>query len=324
MMRAGFLLLFALLVHLAMAHDLDLTLIKVDRGPQGTTILVTTALSQLVKTAGLGDDVSGPALDAEIRERLRIGALIPAHLNVNSQADTLTWSAELKGQAEFKANRFDESTPSAQTIVETYENGTLKSESVLAATMTRPTTAGILGTGIQHILSGLDHILFVVGLALLGGGWKAIVKVLTAFTVAHSLTLLAAATGLIQGNPRIVEPLIALSIAALAIEGLRMAREPNRNSVRLRVGLAFGFGLIHGFGFAGGLVGLGLQGSQLVRNLTSFSLGIELGQIAILAPTLAILALMAKTGKVRAHQFSLATSICLGMIGCFWFMERVW
>lgn len=323
MIRVAFLTLVVLLMQFASAHDLDLTLIKVSRGESGSTVQVITPLSRLVNTDGLGDHPTGAALDMAVRSRLNFGAPTSSGITVDSQSDTLTWSAKLEGPFESNRKRFDESTPSAQTIVATYENSALKSEFVLDAEKPFPTATGLLGTGVQHILSGLDHILFVVGLALLGGGWRAILRVLTAFTVAHSLTLLAAATGLIHGNPRIVEPLIALSIVALAIEGLRMAKEPNRDNLRLRVGLAFGFGLVHGFGFAGGLVDLGLQSSQLVRNLTLFSFGIELGQIAVLAPTLALLALLAKTGKARAQQLSLAATICLGMIGCFWFVERV-
>lgn len=323
MIRSAFLVLILLLVRFASAHDLNFTLIRVDRAQGGTTIQVTTALSRLVQTAGLGDLPTGPTLDAAIRERLRFGADTPAKLNVDSSSDTLTWLAKLNGQTNFAAKRFDESTPSAQTLVSTYENGSLKSEVVLKAEEPQPTTIGMLETGIHHILSGLDHILFVVGLALLGGGWKTILKLLTAFTVAHSMTLLAAATGWIHGNPTIVEPMIALSIVALAVEGLRQAKQPGNNKTWQRIAIAFGFGLIHGFGFAGGLTNLGLQGSQLLRNLVSFSVGIELGQIAILVPTVLFLALMAKVGRERAHQFSLATSVCLGMIGCFWFVERV-
>lgn len=323
MIRAAFVGLLFLLVQFASAHDLDLTLVKVSRGQQGTTIQVTTPLSRLVQSSGLGDHPSGPALDIAVRERLRLGIDSPANLDVNSQSDILTWSAEFEKQFEFRAMRFDESTSSARTIVATYEDGTLKSEVVLEEEKTQPSTIGMLCTGIHHILSGLDHILFVVGLALLGGGWKTILKVLTAFTVAHSVTLCAAGTGLIHGNPRIVEPLTALSIVALAIEGIRLAKKPGDENIRLRVAIAFGFGLIHGFGFAGGLTELGLQGNQLLQNLFSFSVGIELGQIAILVPALLLLALMARACKERAHLSSLATSVCLGMTGCFWFVERV-
>lgn len=322
MIRAVMLAVIALLGQIASAHDLDLTLIKVNRGETGSTIQVITPLSRLVQTAGLGDQPTGAALDMAVRSRLNLAAPTSADIKVDSQSDTLTWSAEVKGRAEFTARRFDESTLSAQTLVTTYETGTLRSEVVLKAENPKPTMTGMLETGIHHILSGLDHILFVIGLALLGG-WKAILKVLTAFTVAHSMTLLAAATGVIHGNPKIVEPMIALSIVALAIEGMRQSNRSGDDKMRLRVAIAFGFGLIHGFGFAGGLTDLGLHGSQLLRNLVWFSAGIELGQIAMLVPTVLFLALMAKMGRDRTHQFSLATSICLGMVGCFWFVERV-
>lgn len=323
MIRAFTLYLIVFFAQLAVAHDLDFTLIRVERGQDGTSVQVTTALSRFVQSAGLGEHPSGPSLDATVRERLRIGSATPATLNVDTRSDILTWSAKLDGRAEFAAKRFDESRATAQTLVATIENRTLSSEVVLKAEEPQQSTTGMLETGVHHIISGPDHILFIVGLALLGGGWKTILKVLTAFTVAHSMTLLAAASGWIHGNPKIVEPLIALSIVALAIEGMRQSKRPGDNNTRLRVTIAFGFGLIHGFGFAGGLTDLGLQGSQLLRNLVAFSTGIELGQIAILVPTVLFLALMAKAGRERAHQFSLTTSVCLGMVGCFWFVERV-
>lgn len=323
MIRAVMLALIALLGQIASAHDLDLTLLKVNRGETGSTIQVITPLSRLVQTAGLGDQYTGAALDMAVRSRLNLAAPTSANIKVDSQSETLTWSAEAKGRAEFTARRFDESTLSAQTLVTTYETGTLRSEVVLKAEEPQLTTTGMLETGAHHILSGLDHILFVIGLALLGGGWKTILKMLTAFTVAHSVTLFAASVGLVHGNPKIVEPMIALSIVALALEGLREAKQPANDKTWQRTAIAFGFGLIHGFGFAGGLTALGMRGSQLLRNLVSFSVGIELGQIAILVPMVLLVALMAKAGRERTDQFSLATSVCLGMVGCFWFVERV-
>lgn len=323
MMRASLVLFFAFVSQLVFAHDLDLSLIKINRGANGTTIQVTTALSRLVRTAGLGPQPSGAALDVAVRERLQFRSTVPAKLEINSQADTLTWSVEAVNESDFRPRRFDESSDSAQTIVATYANGKLESEVVLKASEPVPTPAGILATGVAHILTGLDHVLFVVGIALLGGNWKSRLRLLTAFTVAHSLTLVAAATGVIQGNPRIVEPLIALSIVALAVEGMHSKQSIDGGNELLRLGIIFGFGLVHGFGFAGGLTELGLKGGQLLGNLFSFSVGIELGQVAVLVPTLAALALIAKAAKDRAQQFTLASTVGLGMIGCFWFVERV-
>lgn len=323
MIRAILLTLVVLVVQVVHAHDLDLTLIKVSRGQNRTLIEVTTPVSRLVQTSGLGVQPTAPALDIAVRERLKVVTNAPAELKVDSQTDLLTWSVELDRGYEFVRQRFDDSTPSARTVVATYVGGILQSEEVIKDKEPQSTSLGMFKTGVDHILSGLDHILFVVGLALLGGRWSSILKVLTAFTIAHSLTLFAASVNLIHGNPRVVEPLIALSIVALAIEGMRGTKTSHGKTEWPRIGIAFGFGLIHGFGFAGGLTELGLRGNQLVRNLLAFSAGIEVGQILILVPTLLLLIALSQLGEVKAQRFSLATSVCLGMIGCFWFVERV-
>ncbi len=323
MIRVVIFSLVIFVVQVANAHDLDLTFIKVNREQSSTRILVTTPLSQLVQTSSLGVRPTAPALDIAVRERLKIAANAPAEIKVDSQTDLLTWSVQLDSKYELIRQRFDDSTRSARTVVATYLSGTLQSEEVIEGKASQPTSLGMFRTGVDHILSGLDHILFVVGLALLGGAWKSILKVLTAFTIAHAVTLFTASVNLIHGNPRVVEPLIALSIVALAIEGMRVTKFSHRKTEWPRIGIAFGFGLIHGFGFAGGLTKLGIQGNQLVRNLLTFSIGIEFGQILILAPTLLLLIAMLILGEVRAQRFSLATSICLGMIGSFWFVERV-
>lgn len=323
MIRSAIFVLFVLVVRFAAAHDLDLTLIKMDQGRGKSTLELTTPLSRFVQTSNLSDQPSAPALDMAVRERLKLGTNFPASININSQADLLTWSAVLSPGQELSLDRFDQSTPDARTVIAKYENGKLQSETLLEGEQTLPSTFGMFCTGVQHIFSGLDHILFIVGLALLGGGFKSILKVLTAFTVAHSVTLFAASAGWVRANPRFIEPLIALSIVALAIEGIRRINQDEVPSIRPRIAIAFVFGLIHGFGFGGGLTDLGLQGAQLLKSIFYFSLGIEFGQFLILVPTALLLLALAKADKQRAKQFALSASVGLGMIGCFWFMERV-
>jgi hypothetical protein len=323
MIRAVIFSLVIFVVQVAYAHDLDLTFIQVNREQSSTRIQVTTPLSRLVQTSSLGIQPTAPALDIAVRERLKVVSNAPAEIKVDSQTDLLTWSIQLDSGHEFVRQRFDDSTPSARTVVATYVSSALQSEEVIEGKKTEPTTLGMFKTGVDHILSGLDHILFVVGLALLGGSWKSILKVLTAFTIAHSLTLFAASVNFIHGSPRVVEPLIALSIVALALEGMRGSKNSQSKTEWPRIAIAFGFGLIHGFGFAGGLTELGVQGNQLVRHLLTFSIGIEVGQILILVPSLLLLIALSKLGEVKAQQFSFAISICLGMIGSFWFVERV-
>lgn len=322
-------LLASLAACLGSAHDLDLTVVKIDQQATATNVEVSTPLSRFVRVHGLGPTPNAPELDLAVRSHLGLPSITQATLKIDSQNDVLTWSAIAPVDSKPEVEIFDESTGSARTLVALYKEGKLTSESVLG----KPTAtqeAGMMSMvrlGGEHILAGLDHILFVVGLALLGGGWKTLLKVLTAFTVAHSVTLAAASLGWVQANPKVVEPLIALSIVALAIESLRQKRDATDRPL-VRIALAFGFGLMHGFGFAGGLTEMGLHGPALVQSLVAFSVGIELGQVLVLLPVLALIALLGRFGEVstrqvRLEKFNLVTAICLGMIGTFWFVERV-
>ncbi|MCC7273513.1 MAG: HupE/UreJ family protein [Alphaproteobacteria bacterium] len=138
--------------------------------------------------------------------------------------------------------------------------------------------------GIEHILLGFDHILFVVALLLGGGGFAALLAIVTAFTVAHSITLGLSVLDIVTLPASIVEPIIALSIAYVALENIVPGRRISR-----RWAVAFLFGLVHGFGFAGALAELELRPASLVASLLAFNLGVEAGQalvIALLLPPL--------------------------------------
>jgi hydrogenase/urease accessory protein HupE len=149
-----------------------------------------------------------------------------------------------------------------------------------------PSVVGrFLAEGIRHILSGLDHIAFLIALLLPVRRVRDIVKLVTAFTIAHSITLSVAALGLADVPSRIVEPLIAMSIVAAAGENL-LARS---GEIRMRLLYAFGFGLIHGFGFAGSLSDLELPRYALGWSLASFNLGVEIGQLMIIAVVMPLL-----------------------------------
>ena len=131
-------------------------------------------------------------------------------------------------------------------------------------------------SGIHHIMIGPDHILFLVGLLLLGGTWGALVKIVTAFTIGHSLTLSLAALNIVTPPPRIIEPAIALSIVFVGADNL--VRGAGRD---LRAWVALIFGLVHGFGFANVLREFGLPAEALGWSLFSFNFGVEIGQLAI-------------------------------------------
>jgi hypothetical protein len=175
--------------------------------------------------------------------------------------------------------------------------------------------------GILHIFGGPDHILFVLGLLLLGGTLKSLIKTVTAFTIAHSITLTIAATGIWNPSPHIVEPLIALSIVAIAIENLRRSGRVVKRD--LRPLFAFGFGLIHGFGFAGALAEVGLPREAMGVALASFNIGVELGQVTIVLAAAPSLALLAIKRPVINSRLVFAGSAFIGICGAFWFITRV-
>lgn len=323
MIRQFLFIIAICLSNLAYCHDLDLTVIKVLLNGNKKRVEVTTPLSRFVRSNGLASSPTGADLDQAVRAKLQPNQYSSADLAVRSDSDLLSWSANLEGNVEVQPMRFDTSNASARTIVATYKDGKLISERVLHEEKSVPSIIGIVILGVKHITSGLDHILFVFGLALVAGGWRSILKVLTAFTVAHSLTLMVAAMGWVTGNPRIVEPLIALSIIALAIESLTAKPDSESKRSWIRVAIAFGFGLVHGFGFAGGLSELGLRGIDLIKNLFMFSVGIEIGQVLILVPCFVTIAMVARLAQHQSHRFKVAASVALGMVGSFWFVERL-
>lgn len=170
---------------------------------------------------------------------------------------------------------------------------------------------GFLPLGIEHILEGWDHLLFLLALVLPGGSLGTLVRIVTAFTIAHSLTLAAAALDLISVPAAPVEALIALSIAWVAAENLASVRPMSR-----RWAIAFAFGLIHGFGFSSVLRGIGLPRDALLPSLLWFNLGIELGQLLVvllLVPALAWLARLRPGNSVSQglSALILVTSVVL-------------
>lgn len=173
--------------------------------------------------------------------------------------------------------------------------------------------------GIGHIFSGQDHILFVVALLLLGGTLKQLLKIVTAFTLAHSVTLCLAATQTVTLSPALVEPLIALSIVAVGVENL-LTKPGQRDS---RAALALGFGLIHGFGFAGALAEVGLPKDALGLALGAFNIGVELGQLTLVLTIAPLLALLRTHRPAAARRAVLAGTTVVILLGALWFLQRI-
>ena len=180
--------------------------------------------------------------------------------------------------------------------------------------------ANFLSLGVKHILTGYDHLLFLFGLLLVARGFFSSLGIITSFTIAHSITLVVATVQLVQIPSRIVEPLIAASIVFVGAENLLRGDIPKARRM-----VPFGFGLIHGFGFASALreAGIGSGGGGIVLPLFSFNFGVELGQIMVAAVALPIIWKL-RENPMFITRWAPACSAAVVLLGSFWFVERVW
>jgi hydrogenase/urease accessory protein HupE len=178
------------------------------------------------------------------------------------------------------------------------------------------------GLGLRHILGGIDHLLFVLGLLLLASGRRALLYTITAFTVGHSVTLSLAVQGFVNFPTRWVEFAIAVSILILAVE---LSRSNDAASSRLRRRpweLAFAFGLLHGLGFAGALSEVGLPVGEIPVALLSFNLGIEFGQLFFVAAVLGVVAALRPRAAHGPAWLRKVPAYAIGILASFWCFER--
>ncbi len=179
-----------------------------------------------------------------------------------------------------------------------------------------------LRLGVEHIWTGIDHLLFVAGLIFIAGTWRRTAVTITGFTISHSITLALAALGLVTFPPGAVEAVIALSIVFLAVE---IAKGP-RDTLTWRrpVFVAMSFGLLHGFGFAAVLGQIGLPKEGLVTALLAFNLGIELGQVIFAALVFAMLHGLARLPALgHPHRVQRIAAYCVGILASYWMFDRI-
>jgi len=214
-----------------------------------------------------------------------------------------------------------------------YQRATREAPTVALAitpTSAAPSVPTYFRLGVEHILAGPDHLLFVLGLVLVlwragrqAGAW---IGTVTAFTVAHSITLSLATLGAVRLPAGPVEAVIALSILLLAVElakaGPRSANDTTPRSWTFRYpwAVAFGFGLLHGFGFAGALADIGLPAAAEAWALASFNLGVEAGQLIFIAALLLLRALVGQ--RLPTIPITTAANYAVGGIACYWLMDR--
>jgi hydrogenase/urease accessory protein HupE len=219
--------------------------------------------------------------------------------------------------------------PQHQTFVNIYDGDTL-TQAILDRGNARfeyfpGTRQGVLAVirrfvpaGIHHILIGPDHLLFLIGLLLLGGTIRRLALVVTSFTVAHSITLSLAALNIVTPPARIIEPAIALSIVYVGADNLLV-----HGGRDVRAWIAFAFGFIHGFGFANVLREMDLPARALGWSLFSFNLGVEIGQLLVVLVVASAFAALRARSETAGRRLVFAGSIVVVAAGTFWFVQRV-
>ena len=220
--------------------------------------------------------------------------------------------------------------PAHQTFLNFYEGDSLTSQAILDRNHRELEyfaggRQGVLAVmrkfipaGIHHILIGPDHILFLIGLLLLGGPLKRLLLIVSAFTVAHSITLSLAALNIVTPPARLIEPAIALSIVYVGVDNLMVGRGRD-----VRAWIAFAFGFIHGFGFASVLREMNLPGEALGWSLFSFNAGVEIGQLLVVSLVASALLALRASNEAASKRLVFAGSVLVILAGAFWFVQRV-
>lgn len=248
------------------------------------------------------------------RPTLRLSGEIPAG------ARAFTWSQPLAvGRYPLALSNEGDAAPARQWLQDGAASASFPVATHVAPPSRREVVRQYLALGFTHILPlGLDHILFVLGLFLLSDRWKPLLLQVSAFTVAHTLTLGLTVYGVVGLPSRVVEPLIALSIAYVAVENvIAPVLKP------WRLALVFGFGLLHGMGFAGVLSELGLPGSELLTAVLAFNAGVEAGQLAVIALAFLALGLPWRAAPWYRRRITVPASLAIAAVGLYWSVERV-
>ncbi len=176
--------------------------------------------------------------------------------------------------------------------------------------------------GVEHILIGLDHILFVISLVLILLPWRKILSMVTTFTIAHSLTLILAGSGILTLSGRIVEPIIAFSIAYMAITTVFLKHITFFQKMHSRLSVIFVFGLFHGLGFAGVFSDLQIPADKYLSSLLFFNVGVEIGQVLILVLVVPLLILLNKNEKL--YEITTKIFACIiSLLAIYWVVQRV-
>jgi hydrogenase/urease accessory protein HupE len=280
---------------------------------------ITTLLSGRLALSVGGRSLDGGGWSAPVALAERQSIQVRAHYPLDGAPGTVTVTANLFP--------YD---PQHQTFLNFYEGDTLTSQAILDHN--HPQLEYFVGdrqgvfavirkfvpAGIHHILIGPDHLAFLIGLLLLGGSIRRLLLVVSAFTVAHSITLSLAALNLVTPPARLIEPAIALSIVYVGVDNLMVGRGRD-----VRAWIAFAFGFIHGFGFANVLREMNLPTRALGWSLFSFNFGVEIGQLLVVVVVASALLALRARNETASRRLAFAGSLAVIVVGAFWFLQRV-
>lgn len=307
------------------AHDLWVTGVAVDLRAAETVVTVRAHKLNIQ-----GADPAG-----EIGKRVRLlldgKRFEPSEVKLQDDPSTDTWIwigvAPVAGRIVTAERAVFPDLPADRTVVNVINAGVPVGTTILTAdagpVQIGESTTGLISRflreGVIHILEGADHIAFLIAILLPVRRVRHIVQVVTAFTLAHSVTLTAAAAGLAEVSPRLIEPAIAVSIVIAAAENLHGRTQ----AIGVRTFYAFGFGLIHGFGFAGSLAESGLPPYGLWPAIGAFNAGVELGQLAIVCVLAPALALLERKKPVFSSAVVRYASFLIIAAGLTWSIQRI-
>ncbi|HEY0137591.1 MAG TPA: HupE/UreJ family protein [Nannocystis sp.] len=278
-----------------------------------------------VQVAGDGQECSGAVVDAALTEgdgaRMHLRYACPAaprrlELNMPLLATLASGHRHLAEVRRPATDAAPEGVRLAEPVLHS-RSATASVELGEPTAPSRPPVSAYFLIGVEHILIGIDHLVFLLGLVVIGGRLRSLIAVITAFTIGHSLSLALATLGIWTPDPGFVEPAIALSIAYVGIENFLKADAGGR----WRITLPFGF--VHGFGFAGVLAEIGVPDDAIVSALLLFNLGVEAGQLLVLALVLPLLALLGKSPAYQRVRGPRWISAAIVIAGLYWFVERV-
>jgi hypothetical protein len=279
-----------------------------------STLTITSRLTHDMPIAHelVGDLKHGKALERSFfagEDRVEARIVLPA-LPQTGESTT-----KARPRARFVATAVPDRERRYQNLAEAELGTALEGE---GASDRRPgrTLLHFIGQGVLHIFTGYDHVLFILTLLFGVGSWRRLAAVVTSFTAAHSVTLALSTLGVVTVPPAIIEPLIAVTVLAVAVDAVL------RPQAGARLAMTFAFGLIHGFGLSNVLRALGLSGSQLLPALLGFNVGVELGQLAIVTPLFPVVLWLRRRQPVYGRARNV---LCGGVavVAVFWIVVRV-